>query len=106
MLLDRRFQFRRADAWRARLWATDEQEHALAQFGTTQWSTPMFMIANNTRAKVYGAPTRRSVVIVSCPQGVLVGRIGLSRVGDDQRSIPPRGLGWLFKPIGLPFSRR
>jgi hypothetical protein len=106
MLFERRYRLSKWEPWRARLWVTDGQERPLAWFGSVQWATPLFMTTQKVAAKVYGAPKSGSAVVVSCSQGVLVGRINLSHVDDSQgASVPPRGLGWLFRPIRLPFSR-
>lgn len=100
LLFERRFQLSRVQAFRARLWTLDSEERPLAWFGSMQWSAPMFMTADRVPAQVYGAPTHGAAVVVSCSEGLLLGRINLSRFDDDSRpaGAPPRGLGWLFKP--------
>jgi hypothetical protein len=106
MMFERRYQLSRVEAWRARLWATDAQDRPLAWFGSVQWATPLLMTAHKVGAKVYGTPKLGSAVVVSCSQGLLVGRITVSHVDEDLvAGVPPRGLGWLFRPIRLPFSR-
>jgi cobalamin biosynthesis protein CobD/CbiB len=107
LLLERRFRLSRIESSRSRLWALDGQERPLAWFGPSmQWSQPLFMTAEMLPARVYGAPTSGSVVVVSCSRGLLVGRIGLSRFDENAHPVaPPRGLGWLFKPRSLRLSR-
>ncbi|MFI4993270.1 MAG: hypothetical protein ACHQCH_06600 [Solirubrobacterales bacterium] len=106
MMFERRYQLSRVEAWRARLWTTDVQDRPLAWFGSVQWATPLLMTAHKVGAKVYGTPKLGSAVVVSCSQGLLVGRIILSHVDDNPiDAVPPRGLSWLFRPIRLPFSR-
>jgi hypothetical protein len=106
-LLERRYQLSRTEAWKTRLWSTHSQQRPVAWFGMMQWSAPMFMTADTAPARVYGAPRNRAVVVVSCAEGVIVGRISLSHFDDDRTDArPPRGVGWLFKPRTLPLSRR
>jgi hypothetical protein len=67
----------------------------------------MFMTTDRVPVRVYGAPRNRAAVVVSCPEGVIVGRINLSHLDDDLTDArPPRGVGWLFKSRTLPLSRR
>lgn len=108
LLLERKFQLSKtASAFPATLWAIESQERPLARLSSTQWSVPLIMTADRVPVRVYGAPTHRAVVVVSCPEGVLAGRISSSRFGSDQSpSSPAPGLGWLFKPLRLPLSRR
>jgi hypothetical protein len=106
-LFERRYVLSKSKAWQARLWATDSPEHAFAELGWLQWSKRLYMTADKVPATVYGAPSSRAAVVVSCPEGVVVGRIGWSTFGRDSlRLDPPRGLAWLFKPRRLPLSRR
>lgn len=106
LLLERRLQLSRTEGTPARLWALDSREHPLAWFGSMQWSKPHFLTANMVPARVYGAPASRSVVVVSCSRGLLLGRIGLSRFDENPHPVgPPRGLRWLFTPLRLPLSR-
>jgi hypothetical protein len=107
LLLERRFKVSRIESFPARLWALDSQERPLAWFSSVQWSVPLFMTGYKMPAKVYGAPTRRAVVAVSCSKGLLVGRINMSHFDEDRpsRSLP-RSVSWLLKPRRLPLSRR
>jgi hypothetical protein len=107
LLIERTFRLSRVEGSRARLWALDGQERPIAWFGPSmQWSEPFFMTAEMLPARVYGTLTRRSVVVVSCSKGLLVGRIGLSRADEDAHPIaPPRVLVWLFKPLRFRLSR-
>ena len=91
----------------AQLWPSDSVSSAvLAQLGS-QWSWPRYRAVDKLPAQVYGAPTKGAVVVVSCPETVLVGRIRWSRFGDDRplRPMPPV-LAWLMKERRLPLSRR
>jgi hypothetical protein len=108
LLLDRKFQLSKTgSAFPATLWTIDSQQRPLACFSSTQWSVPLVMTAGRVHARVYGAPLRGAVVVVSTADGVLAGRITFSRYGrDGLPGRPARGLGWLFKPLRLPFSRR
>ena len=108
LLLERKFQLSKtASAFPATLWAVDSRERPLAWFSSTQWSVPLVMTADRVPARVYGAPTRGAVVVVSCSKGVLAGRISFSRYGREELpGRPPRGVGWLFKPLRLPLSGR
>jgi len=108
LLLERKLQLSKTtSAFPATLWAVDSQERPLAWFSSTQWSVPLVMTADRVPARVYGAPTHRAVVVVSCSEGVLAGRISFSRFGSDQSpSSPAHGLGWLFKSLRMPLSRR
>lgn len=105
-LFERRYRLSRGQSWRAKLWTPDSPDLPIANLSWVQWSTRMYMTTERVPAKVYGAPTRHAVVVVSCPNGVVVGRVGSSTFGSDAVAAdPPRGLGWLFKPRRLPFSR-
>lgn len=106
LLLERKFRLSRIVGSRARLWALDGQERPLAWFGPSmQWSEPLFMTAEMLPARVYGTPTCRSVVVVSCSRGLLVGRIGLSCFDENAHPVAPRALAWLFKPLSFRASR-
>ena len=79
-----------------------ETAPALAQFDW-QTSEPKFAALDRVPAKVHGAPTRGAVVVVSCPQAVLVGRVKRSHFGE---SLPPPKpmspvMAWLWKPRHL-----
>jgi hypothetical protein len=64
----------------ARLWPAGPSDQWLANFSETMhWQTPRFLTVDRVPAKVYGAPVRGAAVVVSCPQGVVVGRIRGSR---------------------------
>jgi hypothetical protein len=63
--------------------------------GSPPWSRPFRLAVTRTPAKVYGAPERGSVVVVTFNEGMLVGRIGRTQYRDVQ-SMSPIGR-WLFK---------
>jgi hypothetical protein len=89
---------------KAQLWPDDSgSSRVLAQFVGGQWSMPRYMTVDKVSAQVYGAPTRGEMVVVSCSEGMLFGRIGWSRYGREERppgpfrSVVLRFLEWLFK---------
>jgi hypothetical protein len=85
----------------ALLWG-DDPGTPLAWFDW-QMSQPQLVAVDKTRAKVYGAPTRGSVVVVSCPQAVVAGRVKRSHFGESPS--PPQSVSpltaWLWKPRSL-----
>jgi len=83
----------------ASLWPADTTTPpALAKFSPF-YSAPRFTAVGQVPAKVYGAPINRAVVVASCPECVLVGRIRHSNFG---KSVPRRRVSplmvWLTKP--------
>lgn len=60
----------------------------LPAFGWNQWAIPFSMTAARTPALVYGDLRRRSIVVVSCADGVLVGRMNAD--GLTPRCLPGR----------------
>jgi hypothetical protein len=73
------YGFNRATA--ATLWPVSSDERWLAKFSETMhWQTPRFLSVNRVSAQVYGAPQRGAAVVVSCPEGVVVGRIRRSHL--------------------------
>jgi hypothetical protein len=85
----------------ALLWG-DDSETPLAWFDW-QMSQPQLVAVDKTPAKVYGAPTRRAVVVVSCPQAIVAGRVKRSHFGESPS--PPKPVSpltaWLWKPRSL-----
>ncbi|MGN6257337.1 MAG: hypothetical protein ACTHN3_06270 [Solirubrobacterales bacterium] len=85
----------------ALLWGDDPQT-PLAWFDW-QMSQPQLVAVDKTPAKVYGAPTRGAVVVVSCPQAIVAGRVKRSHFGES--SSPPQPVSpltaWLWKPRSL-----
>jgi hypothetical protein len=83
------------------LWG-DDSEMPLAWFDW-QMSQPQLVAVDKTPAKVYGAPTRGAVVVVSCPQAIVAGRVKRSHFGES--SSPPQPVSpltaWLWKPRSL-----
>lgn len=67
-----------------------------------QMSEPEFVPVDKTPAKIYGTPVRRAVVVVSCPQAVVAGRIKRSHFGESasSESVSPL-VAWLWKPRSL-----
>jgi hypothetical protein len=64
----------------ARLWPAVPSDQWLANFSETMhWQAPRLLTVNRVPARVYGAPTRGTAVVVSCSQGVVIGRIRRSR---------------------------
>jgi hypothetical protein len=87
----------------ALLWRSDSPTPPpLAWFGW-QLSEPQLVVVDKVPAKVYGAPTKRAVVVVSCPEAVLVGRVKRSHFGEVPS--PPKPVSplvaWLWKPRSL-----
>lgn len=94
----------------ARLWPSDtallpgagQVASPLAQF-RWQASEPQLVAVEKAPAKVHGAPTKGAVVVVSCPEAVLVGRVKRSHFGEPPS--PPRAMSpvmaWLWKPRSL-----
>ena len=93
----------------ARIWPSNSArlEHRqiaspLAQFGWQQLSQPELVQLDMVSAKVYGAPAKGAVVVVSCPKAVLVGRLKWSHFSEPASSKPISPLlAWLFKPRSL-----
>jgi hypothetical protein len=82
------------------LWRSDSvTPPPLAWFGW-QLSEPQLVALDKVPAKVYGAPTKRAVVVVSCPEAVLMGRVKRSHFGEPPS--PPKPVSplvaWLWKP--------
>jgi len=94
----------------AQLWPSDramlptegQVAHPLAQF-RWQASEPQLVTLGGVPAAVHRAPTNGAVVMVSCPQAVLVGRVKRSHFGDPPS--PPKQMSplmaWLWKPRSL-----
>lgn len=95
---------------RARLWPSDtamlpaegQVAHPLAQF-SWQASEPQLAPLGGVPAKVRGAPTNGAVVVVSCPQAVVVGRVKRSHFGEALSPPKPMSplMAWLWKPRSL-----
>jgi hypothetical protein len=86
----------------AQLWPADPAAPSvLARFGS-QYSAPRLIAVDRAPAQIRGTPSKGSVVVVTCPQAVLVGRIGLSHFGDQRAPRPVSPLiAWLTKPRTL-----
>jgi hypothetical protein len=94
----------------ARLWPSDpamlptqgKVAPPLAQF-SWQASDPPLVALNAVPATVHGAPTNGAVVVVTCPEAVLVARVKRSHFGES--ASPPRPMSpvmaWLWKPRSL-----
>jgi hypothetical protein len=94
----------------ARLWPSDpamlptedKVAQPLAQF-SWQAAEPALISLNAVPAKVHRAPTTGAVVVVSCPEAVLVARVKRSHFGES--ASPPRPMSpvmaWLWKPRSL-----
>jgi|GEM_PF-4596076 len=85
----------------ALLWA-DDSGTPLAWFDW-QMSQPQLVALDKTPAKVYGAPTRGAVVVVSCPQAIVAGRVKRSHFGESpspQKPVSPL-TAWPWKPRSL-----
>jgi hypothetical protein len=67
-----------------------------------QMSEPEFVSMDKAPAKIFGTPVRRAVVVVSCPQAVVAGRIKRSHFGESasSESVSPL-VAWLWKPRSL-----
>jgi len=63
----------------ARLWPADSADATPARF-SWQVSAPRYIALEKARASVHGEPRKGAVVVVSCPEAVLVGRISRSYV--------------------------
>ena len=85
----------------ALLWGADSVT-PLAWFDW-QASEPELVAVDKTPAKVYGTPTKRAVVVVSCPEAVVAGRIKRSHFGETPSSSEPVSpiVAWLWKPRSL-----
>lgn len=60
----------------ARLWPAAQADRWLAKFSETMhWQTPRLLAVDRVPAQVYGQPTPGAVVVASCSQGVVVGRL-------------------------------
>jgi hypothetical protein len=59
-----------------------------ATFGTF-YAMPWLTAVGGVPAKVHGKPLKRAVVIVSCPECALVGRIQRSNFGKVPRPVSP-----------------
>jgi hypothetical protein len=68
-----------------------------------QMSEPELVAVDKAPAKVYGAPTKRAVVVVSCSQAVLAGHVKRSHFGESQSPAGPASpiIAWLWKPRSL-----
>jgi hypothetical protein len=74
----------------ARLWSPGPDSYWLAKFSETMhWQTPRLLTVNRVPAQVYGAPTRGAAVVVTCSEGVVVGRIRGSRFGKPPPAPKP-----------------
>jgi hypothetical protein len=85
------------------LWRSDSATPPpLAWFGW-QLSEPQLVALDKVPAKVYGAPTKRAVVVVSCPEAVLMGRVKRSHFGAPPAPPKPVSqlMAWLWKPRSL-----
>jgi hypothetical protein len=77
---------RNAGVWQrstnAQLWSKDSvTPPSLAQFSETfHWAKPRYLAVDKIPAKVYGTPIKNATVVVSCSDGVLVGRIKRSHL--------------------------
>jgi hypothetical protein len=70
---------------KAQLWPIGSDDHWLAKFSETMhWQTPRLLTVNRVPARVYGAPTRGTTVVVSCQEGVVAGRIRRSQFGRPE----------------------
>jgi hypothetical protein len=106
-LFERKFQLTRGgNSWPASLRSRESQQ-LIASFGWNQWSVPFSMVGEQMSARVYGDPTRRSIVVVSCADGVLAGRISLSRFSDGASTKRPASpvTRWLLTPLRMPRKR-
>jgi hypothetical protein len=61
---------------------------ALATFGTF-YAVPWLTAIDGVSAKVHGKPVKRALVVVSCPECALVGRIRRSNFGKAPRPVSP-----------------
>jgi hypothetical protein len=66
----------------AQLWPKDSvTPPSLAQFSETMhWAKPRLMSVDKVPAKVFGTPTTGAIVVVSCADGVVAGRIKRSHL--------------------------
>jgi len=78
LTLDRSWTFSRTEPWKAWLGSPDSPDQQVARFSTWQLPSRRFMTAEHLPVHVYGQPSAGAVVLVSSPQGMLVGRIGSS----------------------------
>ncbi len=61
------------------IWLPDSDDHALAKLKEMMhWQTPKNLSVTRVPAKLHGVPTRGAMVVVSCQEGVVIGRIGQS----------------------------
>jgi hypothetical protein len=86
----------------AQLWPADPATPLVLARFRSQYSAPRLIAADKLPAKIHGTPNRGQVVVVSCEQAVLVGRIGRSHFGEEHvpRRTPPL-IAWLIKPRSL-----
>lgn len=71
----------------AQLWPKDSvTPPSLAQFSETMhWAKPRYVMADKVPAQVYGYPVAGAVVVASCAEGVVIGRIKRSHFGEGER---------------------
>lgn len=65
----------------ARLWSADADGRELAKFSeSVHWQKPKVFSVDRAPARIFGSPVRGAAVVVSCHEGVVVGRIRRSHV--------------------------
>lgn len=65
----------------ARLWSADVDGRELAKFSeTVHWQKPRLFSVDRVPARVFGLPVRGAAVVVSCEEGIVVGRIRRSHI--------------------------
>lgn len=83
LTLDRSWSPSRTDVWKARLRSPDSPDDPVARFTTWQLPSRLFMTAEHLPVRVYGRPSEGAVVLVSSPQGMLLGRIASSSLSGE-----------------------
>jgi hypothetical protein len=75
LTLDRSWTASRTEPWKASLRSPDSPDERVARFTTWQLPSRRFMTAKQLPVRVYGEPRAGAVVLVSSPQGMLIGSI-------------------------------
>lgn len=83
LTLDRSWTFSRTEQWNAWLHSPDSPDDQVARFGAWQLPSRRFMTAEQLPVRVYGKPSAGAVVLVSSPQGMLLGSIAFSSLAGE-----------------------
>lgn len=84
LTLDRSWSFNRSEPWKAWLRSPHSPDDQVARFSTWQLPSRRFMTAEHLPVRVYGQVSAGAVVLVSSPQGMLVGSIRSSSLSGEE----------------------